>query len=202
MRKIVLFIVTFFAFMCTNAALISSDDINFGAGAITVDTTNGMEWLDLTFSKGFSYNELSTEIMSGGLFSGFRIATFEEIQLLFTEADLPTIGSLTTDFAAVDALINLIGFTTQQGPYLEVLGISGTPGIGSGYEVTGLDFINMGGTPTYSLRDNLTYAENFGPDSVGGWLVKDFSVEVPEPASLYLLLFGLLGVYTLQKRRL
>ncbi len=51
------------------AALIAQDDAKFGPGAITLDTTTGMEWLDLTASTGRSYNEVASQLGVGGDFA-------------------------------------------------------------------------------------------------------------------------------------
>jgi hypothetical protein len=44
----------------------------------TLDKTTGLEWLDLTQTNRYSYNDLQTEL-DGGLFDGWRMPTKSEV---------------------------------------------------------------------------------------------------------------------------
>ena len=160
-------------------------------GDYTTDTESGLDWLDLTFSKGYSYNDLISETSSGGVFEGYRLATMSQVDSLYISAGLPTSGNSTVDFLSVDSLIDLIGATSTQSGYAQSIGITATPAEFSGHKVAGLDFYFDSGQPTYSLINNLVYGDSFGPDSVGGWLVRE-AISVPEPSSLLILLTGFL----------
>lgn len=200
MKKFVLFVLFFGFSIAANASLISLDDAGFGADSVTSDTESGLDWLDLNFSTGLSYNQLIAETSGGGMFDGFRLAEISEIQTLFDAAGLPAIGSTTSDFGAVDALIDLIGSTSNQGSFLQSLGITATPGEGSGHLVTGLDFFTSGGIPFYVLTEGLTYANNTSFDTVGGWLVRDVAA-VPEPGLPMLMFGGLMAIFVTRRMR-
>lgn len=194
MRRLFFFFIAIsFVLSPAQAALISTNDSSFGADSITLDTSNNLEWLDLTFSTGYSFDDLSTEFLSGGLFDGFRLATIEEVQTLFDSASLPAIGSTTDDFTAVDALISLVGATSNQDGYLQSLGLTGSAGSFSGsHLVTGLDFLWFNGDPLYELTGGLSYGSSFGPDTVGAWLVRGVDAAVPAPSTLTLMAVALM----------
>ncbi|MBU2571173.1 MAG: PEP-CTERM sorting domain-containing protein [Gammaproteobacteria bacterium] len=182
--KTFIFAIAFFNIGITNAALINNGDF-------TTDNTTNLDWLDLTFSKGYSYNELLFETSVGGLFEDYSLATVDQVNSLFLSAGLPSIGNETTNFSSVKNLISLIGSTSEQNGFLQSTGITATPGNPFGHKVTGLDFFYDNGKPKYSLIDGLTFGDSFGPSTVGGWLIRE-SVVVPEPSSLLLLSLGIL----------
>src|SRR5690554_5356424 len=64
------------AFVTTSshAALIERDFLAEGDNGINYDPLTGLEWLDLTFTRGMSYSEASAY----ALFYGFRFATLTE----------------------------------------------------------------------------------------------------------------------------
>lgn len=48
-----------------------------------VDTSTGLEWMDLGVNNGLSYNEVLEQTQSGGLFEGWRIAETHEVYALW-----------------------------------------------------------------------------------------------------------------------
>ena len=66
-----------------NASIVNIDWKTEGDNKAFLDTTTGLEWLDLTQSKGYSINGAKAELGSNGEFKGFRVATFEEVYGLF-----------------------------------------------------------------------------------------------------------------------
>lgn len=64
--------------MGANASIIDSSLFVEGDKRATLDTDTGLEWLKLSETKGFSYNEILQEIAYGGEFSGWRLPTYEE----------------------------------------------------------------------------------------------------------------------------
>lgn len=95
------------------AALMSAADPVFGAGAITYDPETQLEWLDLTFSRGRSYLDVSGEFGAGGDFEGFRHARAEELVELWTHAMIPEIdeGYTAANYAPTAAVCQLVGYT-------------------------------------------------------------------------------------------
>lgn len=68
-----------FAAGSANAELVSSDWLSEGDNLVTLDTSTGIEWLDLTQTKGMS----ARQVLSDSRFEGWRLATFEELIPLF-----------------------------------------------------------------------------------------------------------------------
>ncbi len=64
--------------MGVNASIIDSSLFVEGDKRATLDTDTGLEWLKLSETKGYSYNEILQEIAYGGEFSGWRLPTYEE----------------------------------------------------------------------------------------------------------------------------
>ena len=60
---------TLFASLTTHAAIID-------LGTITRDTDAGLDWLDVTESRGLSYNDVTAQLGAGGTYDGWRYDTF------------------------------------------------------------------------------------------------------------------------------
>ena len=58
-------------------------------GLITVDSSSGLQWLDLTQSNGYSFAQMSGQLAAGGEFAGWRIATAAEVADILTQVGLP-----------------------------------------------------------------------------------------------------------------
>ncbi|MEG3764920.1 hypothetical protein [Alteromonas sp. 14N.309.X.WAT.G.H12] len=65
-----------------NAELVETDWLTDGDGLATLDTTTGLEWLDLTVTDSLSINEVSLELGEGGDYEGWRLPTAEEVEAL------------------------------------------------------------------------------------------------------------------------
>ena len=61
-----------------NAALIDN-------GILTTDTTSGLDWLDLTETKGLSYDYVYSQLSIDGIYEGWRYATVAETSYLFQQ---------------------------------------------------------------------------------------------------------------------
>jgi hypothetical protein len=71
-----------------NAELISTDWKVAGDGYSTLDTVSGLEWLDLSLTKGMSYSAVETQIDAGGSFEGWRLPTEAEVIALINNSVL------------------------------------------------------------------------------------------------------------------
>jgi len=99
----------------------------FGAiidlGDYTRDTATGLDWLDLTKTRGLSFDEVSTELDFGGKYYGHRYANTAEFDQLITNFDYVAINnncqyglincdvSIDTDNPIVEHMIRLLGDT-------------------------------------------------------------------------------------------
>ncbi|CAA0099181.1 Uncharacterised protein [Halioglobus japonicus] len=188
------------------AALISIDDPNFGTGALTLDTSTNMTWLDLSITEGMSFNDVSSQLGASGTYSGYRYASPEEVYSLFVEALIPNINDPGTfgHYGTVENarpalhLIGLMGPSYQ----VEISGVklSSINGFSSQHNNSnGFDLIQM---PYATVREGVitsngpqSYGEVFTVGSsifpsnpyegVGSWLVKTTTVPVPSTAWLF-----------------
>ncbi len=115
-----------------SAALISADlSQGTGDGLLTLDTTSGLEWLDVTLTVNQTYDQVRT----GSWYqAGFSHATMAELQTLFLHAGTPDDGfdiSLTYP-TETQALAQLLGATisTEDGR-LSTYGFSGSDFFGN-----------------------------------------------------------------------
>lgn len=67
----------------SQAEMIVGDLDQAGDGKVTIDTSTGIEWLDLTDTKGMSVNAVLAEMGKGGLYEGWRLPTEEEVRTMF-----------------------------------------------------------------------------------------------------------------------
>ena len=70
-------------FKQAEAALISANDPVFGNDSLTIDTGTRLAWLDLAFTNGRSFDDVSSELGVGGEFEGYRYATRDEVFSFF-----------------------------------------------------------------------------------------------------------------------
>lgn len=87
-KRTLLFIFLNITCMTTQSALVERDWFEAGDAGITYDTASGLEWLDLTYTAGLSYSDITQQLAGGTQYEGFRIATEQEITSLFAAADL------------------------------------------------------------------------------------------------------------------
>ena len=93
-----------------------SMDSSFGTNTITYDAETGIEWLDVTLSTPYSYDEILIELEPGGTFGGYRLATTDEILTFWQNAGINVgtgfLGSWTTEnFQPIVDLMALVGIT-------------------------------------------------------------------------------------------
>lgn len=179
------------------AALVSEDS-RFGAGTITRDTATGLGWLDVTLSTSISYDEILLELVPGGAFEEFRLATSAELLEFWVNAginiEVGFFSEFTTEnFLPIVDLQALVGVTGQ-----------GSLGGGNFFDLTNgfiesvpdsRGFITAGSLgadpdPTLTARPSfgLTLPDTSGP------LFGSFLVLVPEPEADALTLAALAAV--------
>ena len=96
----------------TTTALFLSSNVSASIvelGNINHDTETGLEWLDVTETRGMSYNDVLGQMQSGGTLEGFRYATSSELDVLIHHlgfGDLATPESYICAFTGVDFCVN------------------------------------------------------------------------------------------------
>ena len=175
-----------------------------GDGSLTLDTATGMHWLDMDHSTNLSYNEMRIEMLSGGLFEGFRYATREEVQALFLNGGVVDInaGSAGNVQPALD-LMALLGVTSSSSRGInEIFGLTGSThsgGVGSGM----LDHFYSDGVAFYDASVvGPTYGMDYKSNSIGSWLVTTAEVPLPPALLLFSSALALSGLIKRRSRRL
>lgn len=82
-------------------------------GGSTLDTSTGLEWLDLTASTNRSYNDVASQFGAGGDFEGLRHATLVEVRHFFVELGFPIGSSSTPSSTGMLQAIQLLGETND-----------------------------------------------------------------------------------------
>jgi len=169
------------------AVLILTGDPAFGANTLTIDTSSGLAWLNVTLTAGLSYNQVLAATLPGGEFQGFRYATAPEVLTLYNDAGIPGRGFYPLSSPAVPAiqsLVSLVGVTFTQYGNPGVIGITGADVLsGTSQLSSSLICTIENGTTGYLVTgvpsDATAYGVTYGAPTVGSWLV----YSVPEPAS-------------------
>lgn len=95
-------------------ALIAVDDPTFGPGSFTRDTDTALEWLDLRFTAGKSYGEVTQALAVGEPFYGLSLASVSDVETFFIHAGA-TIGTVhgvgpgDQAYDSVAQLLDLVG---------------------------------------------------------------------------------------------
>ncbi len=188
-----------------SAALLSVGDPRYGTDALTLDTSTGLAWLDVTFSTNLTYWQVLAETQPGGAFSGFRYATLDEVSALLDVAGVPQAGprwyrESSAEAQSIQSLIYLLGATSFQDGHPQTMAMSGTPGGADGCVALALDYLTVYGLPAYP--DGLPaysvtaigFGDSYSTPTVGSFLV----VPIPEPSATILGVFA--GVLLLGSR--
>lgn len=178
------------------AGLIQYDWKATGDSSIIFDTQTKLEWLSLNETVGESYNYIESQLGGPGEYNGFRLATLNEVRALIENAGSSwgTCYDCPAEIAPMENLIELIGSDYSYGWGISTWGyIESNPAS---------KFFN-GVLLVVDFNANMKYAQTSGGfknqnsyDNLGGFLVRN--AEVPEPSTLCLLLFSLIGVATLR----
>lgn len=190
-----------------SAAVLSADYMpGSGDGWITIDSSTGLKWLDVSLTIGQTFDEVRT----GAWYSkGFRHATKEELRTLFANAGTPDDGfNLAISHPAETLeLAQLLGPTLVDRDGVTVAGFLGTDFLGQDITLAshpvGQSFSAQLGKIDYLT----TYGEahftgghpfsNQANNAYGSFLVSS----VPEPGTYATMLLGLVSVLTLARRR-
>ncbi len=174
-----------------------------GDGNVTIDASTNLAWLDLTLTKGLSYNDVLPMLNAGGDFAGYRVASLNELVSFWEHAGITVPNNAEfEDSAAIRSLQRLWGITTTE--YIEV-GIE--VGLGSRILTVWDDGTSMGLSllanfawvpvdPAYTTANDTALPEwmTVNPDQRNSWRFSAFApalvrtasdiIPVPAPSSL------------------
>lgn len=178
-------------------------------GRYLTDTQSGLDWLDVTSTVNMTPDQVNAELIPGGNYYGWRYAT--DIDLLnlivnFTDQNRPESGYFEHNMDKIDELIELLGDTLQT-YWIHFFGVP-YPGVVSqtiGFTRNTHDprffismIVNGDDDPVSSFNRDYSII-NFRVDNwptgfydVGSFLVRDSSINIPEPPPFILMTFFLL----------
>ena len=156
---------------------------------LTVDTTAGLEWLDLTLSTGLSFDEVAAELGPGGLFEGFRHATAAEIATFWGNAGITVPNQFALEDPNVNPLIGTWG-VTRDPAFLDHSFANYDDSIdGSAAALHGMAFLssNSRGTEQAEFMADYDFACGLYPSNfseAGSALVRPVPVPVNQPPTI------------------
>lgn len=159
---------------------------------ITLDTSTGLEWLDIDTTTNRSY--VDTVALFATDLAGFRYATLDEVGVFFTALGLDTAAWPAFTDSYVSDGEGALGYTGESWSGSARHGTHGFT-----FTATG-DSFRMPGFSVWYSGLTQTYATTAAPGSViitsgvGSWVVRD-AAAVPEPASVVVWSFlGAMGL--------
>ncbi len=187
---------------CAQADIFAIDN-EFGQNAGTVDSAQGLEFLDLTLTTNMSYDQILPMLGSGGAFEGWRHATYFEVNTLVNNAGIQ-VDFNPGEYYSTPNLVH------QE--FVELIGANWD------YRFADIGYGSMGFTQeTLDNGEQSTFAvivfeqlENYGAvfshqsrplseqfTDTGHWLVRENTI--PAPSSLSML--AIIGYTTSRRRR-
>lgn len=181
-----------------------------GPASTVLDTSSGLEWLKLPYTRNLSVNQIRAGMSPGGMFEGFRYSTQDEFScgLLAPQTGFGCGNySASTDEAQVRAFLNLFGTGFTEWSLYSVFSPEQSRQFGwiDGYAATfGVRFYYYPGDEFPVEYDSQLFGVQLDSPQTH-WLVRNTrdgrdAHDVPEPPMLALLGAGLLGL--LSRRRL
>lgn len=190
-----------------NAALVSTDWQMAGDNLITLDTDNSLEWLDLTVTADYSYNDINSKLGVGQEFEGWRYATSGEVTGLFDSAggsaDAPYDGATAGHTAWVPALLSLWGTTSTSPNYSRSFFLLDDQYLDGPWHYYGslTDY-----ALSFDVGSDWAHIAEYGWTGDGTWDWQRGSAlvrgnVVPVPAAIWLFGSGLLGLIGVSRRK-
>ena len=208
LARLAMFLFVFGLSSTSGAALIKQDLSNTGDGLLTLDSTTGLSWLNVSATVNHSYNDVISGY--GGFVNtmGFRYATIAEVGQLFSEAGVLQTGNWVwgywnfgnQGYVANSNLGALLGVTYPfDGLTAGSYGITGTTSVPGTHEY-GL-FLYNNHADYLALQDGGAVDDTYNVSYVGSFLVKDTNAApVPEPSTELLVGVGMAGIAYFRKR--
>lgn len=181
----------------TNAALIDLDWTTTNDSALLLDTTTGLQWLDLSVTADQSYNQILAQLQQGGAYDGFRYATREEVLHLWSEANISDTNFtwvINGEWQNVKDLADRLGTSTLFDPHglgTHALGlVEGGSGLTANQRLAMELSYHSNGMEVRTSSDHYALDVDFSSLHYSSYLVQP----VPIPPTLWIFSSGLLGL--------
>lgn len=165
--------------------MIDGTDAAFGTNSLTIDTSTGMEWLNLPYTDDLTYQQVAADMQPGGIFSGFRFATVQEVLGLYQSAGIPGLGYYPTSSPAISSFLSQIGAYSTFNGQLDVIGLTAVPFLPGGHDSMSIYVTGVNGAQFYWVNDNTAYGNTYTFPGMSSWLVQ--SVPETADASVYVI---------------
>lgn len=178
-----------------NAALVTYDDYGY-------DTISNLDWLNTNLTENYSYNQIKSMTLQGGLFEGWRHATTNEFQALVNHTPQEN-----TVISKLDNLGYFLGgsFFYISGIYKTVWGVHARDASGIESTVSKLtyfgQYLGQSDWIAYDYDESQNYNEDYASGYIGHFLVREHASPVPAPAAIWLFGSGLLGLIGLARKK-
>lgn len=171
-----------------NASIIDNGDYT---------TVNGIDWLDMSFSVGISYNDVLALTVAGEALEGWSVASFDDVSNMYgafgyTVMPNNTSGSTYDANLGWDVFQTLVGRTYGSETHGFTIGYVSNIGNGKEGQPTWQQAIHTGFNG-YWRGDTYGEAPDDGQGWVGTYLMR-VPAEVPEPSTLAILALGMIGL--------
>jgi hypothetical protein len=174
------------------------------SGSYTIDDVTGFQWLDLSETLNQSYSVVSGELGMGGLFAGHRYATEAEVIALADSAGFLPGGAPGMDIAGTDVvdylshLVNSLGSIAVPEGYSSIGYISLFQDAEVRYvDLYDSEFHQDGSRDHVNSLSTLHAVHTSSDPNIGSFLIRT----VPEPCTLTLAAFALLGISYRRRKR-
>jgi hypothetical protein len=169
-------------------ALIAVDDPDFGPASFTRDTKTSLEWLDLRFTAGKSFREVTEALAIGEQFYGLSLASIEDVDAFFVHggATIGTAhGAVPGDpaYDAVSQLIDLVGALSVGSDSRSSLALTSSQRGAAGLRArSALQTVFPPSACCESLASAFpfvsTVGDEFGDPTQGAWLIREFKPSI------------------------
>jgi len=182
-------------------------------GSYTTDTTSGLDWYDVSLTKGLNYNEVIALTSTGGTLEGenWHYATATEFQsMLGNFLDLAPSGFYNSNNGTLSQLVDMLG-TTEPNPNGSIVNgrlININTSTSTNTPPFQLDLALIATTETsyQAISHNGVISNSTSDLTAGSFLVRSTlpasPVPVPVPAAIWLMGTGLIGLTSFSRRKL